>query len=342
MLDTLQQLKAVAMEAISQANQTALLNEIRVQYLGKKGELTLLLRQMGKMPAEDRPKFGQVANEVRDALEEAITLREQLLGQKEQEEKIRSEQIDITLPGFSLQKGSLHPITMILGEVKEIFTNLGFTVVEGPEIETDYYDFQALNIPLDHPAREMQDTFYITEDILLRTHTSPMQARTMESMAPQVSIKIIVPGKVYRRDEDATHTPMFHQVEGLLVDREVSMATLKGLLLSFARQMFGPDREIRLRPSFFPFTEPSVEVDISCFACGGSGCRLCKGSGWIEILGAGMVHPNVLKMGGYDPEEVSGLAFGMGVERIAMLKFAIDDMRHMYQNDLKFLTQFKM
>ncbi len=342
MLDTLQQLKAVAMEAISQANQTALLNEIRVQYLGKKGELTLLLRQMGKMPAEDRPKFGQVANEVRDALEEAITLREQLLGQKEQEEKIRSEQIDITLPGFSLQKGSLHPITMILGEVKEIFTNLGFTVVEGPEIETDYYDFQALNIPLDHPAREMQDTFYITEDILLRTHTSPMQARTMESMAPQVPIKIIVPGKVYRRDEDATHTPMFHQVEGLLVDREVSMATLKGLLLSFARQMFGPDREIRLRPSFFPFTEPSVEVDISCFACGGSGCRLCKGSGWIEILGAGMVHPNVLKMGGYDPEEVSGLAFGMGVERIAMLKFAIDDMRHMYQNDLKFLTQFKM
>lgn len=342
MLDTLQQLKAVAMEAISQANQTALLNEIRVQYLGKKGELTLLLRQMGKMPAEDRPKFGQVANEVRDALEEAIALREQLLGQKEQKEKIRSEQIDITLPGFSLQKGSLHPITMILGEVKEIFTNLGFTVVEGPEIETDYYDFQALNIPLDHPAREMQDTFYITEDILLRTHTSPMQARTMESMAPQVPIKIIVPGKVYRRDEDATHTPMFHQVEGLLVDREVSMATLKGLLLSFARQMFGPDREIRLRPSFFPFTEPSVEVDISCFACGGSGCRLCKGSGWIEILGAGMVHPNVLKMGGYDPEEVSGLAFGMGVERIAMLKFAIDDMRHMYQNDLKFLTQFKM
>ena len=342
MLDTLQQLKAVAMEAISQANQTALLNEIRVQYLGKNGELTLLLRQMGKMPAEDRLKFGQVANEVRDALEEAITLREQLLGQKEQEEKIRSEQIDITLPGFSLQKGSLHPITMILGEVKEIFTNLGFTVVEGPEIETDYYDFQALNIPLDHPAREMQDTFYITEDILLRTHTSPMQARTMESMAPQVPIKIIVPGKVYRRDEDATHTPMFHQVEGLLVDREVSMATLKGLLLSFARQMFGPDREIRLRPSFFPFTEPSVEVDISCFACGGSGCRLCKGSGWIEILGAGMVHPNVLKMGGYDPEEVSGLAFGMGVERIAMLKFAIDDMRHMYQNDLKFLTQFKM
>ena len=342
MLDTLQQLKAVAMEAISQANQTALLNEIRVQYLGKKGELTLLLRQMGKMPAEDRPKFGQVANEVRDALEEAIALREQLLGQKEQDEKIRSEQIDISLPGYSLQKGSLHPITLILGEVKEIFTNLGFTVVEGPEIETDYYDFQALNIPLDHPAREMQDTFYVTDDVLLRTHTSPMQARTMESMAPQVPIKIIVPGKVYRRDEDATHTPMFHQVEGLLVDREVSMATLKGLLLSFARQMFGPEREIRLRPSFFPFTEPSVEVDISCFACGGSGCRLCKGSGWIEILGAGMVHPNVLKMGGYDPEEVSGLAFGMGVERIAMLKFAIDDMRHMYQNDLKFLTQFKM
>lgn len=342
MIETLLQLKQTALESIERAENTTGLNELRVQYLGKKGELTLLLRQMGKLSAEDRPKFGQVANEVRNLIEVELSQKEALFGQKEQDEKIRSEQIDITLPGNSLPEGSLHPITLILQEVKEIFVGLGFTVVEGPEIETDYYDFQALNIPLDHPAREMQDTFYITEDLLLRTHTSPMQARTMESMAPELPIKIIVPGKVYRRDEDATHTPMFHQVEGLLVDKEVSMATLKGLLLSFAKQMFGSEREIRLRPSFFPFTEPSVEVDISCFACGGSGCRLCKNSGWIEILGAGMVHPNVLKMGGYDPEQVSGLAFGMGVERMAMLKFAIDDMRQMYQNDLRFLKQFRL
>ena len=342
MIETLLQLKQTALESIERAENTAELNELRVQYLGKKGELTLLLRQMGKLSAEDRPKFGQVANEVRNLIEVELSQKEALFGQKEQDEKIRSEQIDITLPGYNLPEGSLHPITLILQEVKEIFVGLGFTVVEGPEIETDYYDFQALNIPLDHPAREMQDTFYITEDLLLRTHTSPMQARTMESMAPELPIKIIVPGKVYRRDEDATHTPMFHQVEGLLVDKEVSMATLKGLLLSFAKQMFGSEREIRLRPSFFPFTEPSVEVDISCFACGGSGCRLCKNSGWIEILGAGMVHPNVLKMGGYDPEQVSGLAFGMGVERMAMLKFAIDDMRQMYQNDLRFLKQFRL
>ena len=342
MIETLLQLKQTALESIERAENTAGLNELRVQYLGKKGELTLLLRQMGKLSAEDRPKFGQVANEVRNLIEVELSQKEVLFGQKEQDEKIRSEQIDITLPGYNLPEGSLHPITLILQEVKEIFVGLGFTVVEGPEIETDYYDFQALNIPLDHPAREMQDTFYITEDLLLRTHTSPMQARTMESMAPELPIKIIVPGKVYRRDEDATHTPMFHQVEGLLVDKEVSMATLKGLLLSFAKQMFGSEREIRLRPSFFPFTEPSVEVDISCFACGGSGCRLCKNSGWIEILGAGMVHPNVLKMGGYDPEQVSGLAFGMGVERMAMLKFAIDDMRQMYQNDLRFLKQFRL
>lgn len=342
MIETLLHLKQTALESIERAENTAGLNELRVQYLGKKGELTLLLRQMGKLSAEDRPKFGQVANEVRNLIEVELSQKEVLFGQKEQDEKIRSEQIDITLPGYSLPEGSLHPITLILQEVKEIFVGLGFTVVEGPEIETDYYDFQALNIPLDHPAREMQDTFYITEDLLLRTHTSPMQARTMESMSPELPIKIIVPGKVYRRDEDATHTPMFHQVEGLLVDKEVSMATLKGLLLSFAKQMFGAEREIRLRPSFFPFTEPSVEVDISCFACGGSGCRLCKNSGWIEILGAGMVHPNVLKMGGYDPEQVSGLAFGMGVERMAMLKFAIDDMRQMYQNDLRFLKQFRL
>ncbi|HZW49987.1 MAG TPA: phenylalanine--tRNA ligase subunit alpha, partial [Bacillota bacterium] len=318
------------------------LNDFKVAYLGKKGKLTTILRQMGKLPAEDRPKFGQAANEIRQFLEENLALTLEVLSQKEQTVKLQSEKIDITLPGFPFAAGTMHPITLILKEIKEIFIGLGFTIAEGPEIETDYYDFQALNIPLDHPAREMQDTFYITEDLLLRTQTSPMQARTMEAMAPNLPIKIIVPGKVYRRDEDATHTPMFHQVEGLYVDKNVSLATLKGILLSFARQMFGPDREIRLRPSFFPFTEPSVEVDISCFNCGGKGCHLCKQSGWIEILGAGLVHPNVLRMNGYDPEEVSGLAFGMGVERIAMLKFGIDDMRQMFQNDLRFLNQFRV
>lgn len=340
MLQTLEQLRQKALEIIGQAENANQLNDLRVQYLGKKGELTLLLRQTGKLDPKDRPAFGQASNLVRDELEQIINSRREELQMLEQNRKIKGEKIDLSLPGYPLKRGSRHPITLVLDEIKEIFIGLGFSVVEGPEIETDYYDFQALNIPLDHPAREMQDTFYITEDLLLRTHTSPMQARTMEAEAPKVPIKIIVPGKVYRRDEDATHTPMFHQVEGLLVDSQVSLATLKGLLLSFARQMFGAEREIRLRPSFFPFTEPSVEVDISCFACGGSGCRLCKGTGWIEILGAGMVHPNVLRMSGYDPEEVSGLAFGMGVERIAMLKFGLDDMRHLFQNDLRFLQQF--
>ncbi len=342
MLKSLMELREEALEQLKQLQNSQELNDFKVAYLGKKGKLTAILRQMGKLPEEDRPKFGQIANEIRQSLEENLAAMLETLSQKEQTVKLESERIDITLPGYPFNAGSMHPITLILNEIKTIFIGLGFTIAEGPEIETDYYDFQALNIPLDHPAREMQDTFYITEDLLLRTQTSPMQARTMEAMAPNLPIKIIVPGKVYRRDEDATHTPMFHQVEGLYVDKNVSLATLKGILLSFARQMFGPEREIRLRPSFFPFTEPSVEVDISCFNCGGKGCHLCKQSGWIEILGAGLVHPNVLRMNGYDPEAVSGLAFGMGVERIAMLKFGIDDMRQMYQNDLRFLTQFRV
>lgn len=342
MLKSLMEMREEAVEQLKQLQNSQELNDFKVAYLGKKGKLTTILRQMGKLPAEDRPKFGQVANEIRQTLEENLTLALEILSQKEQTVKLQSEKIDITLPGYPFSAGTMHPITLVLREIKEIFIGLGFTIAEGPEIETDYYDFQALNIPLDHPAREMQDTFYITEDLLLRTHTSPMQARTMEVMAPNLPIKIIVPGKAYRRDEDATHTPMFHQVECLYVDKNVSLATLKGILLSFARQMFGPDREIRLRPSFFSFTEPSVEVDISCFNCGGKGCHLCKQSGWIEILGAGLVHPNVLRMNGYDPEEVSGLAFGMGVERIAMLKFGIDDMRQMFQNDLRFLNQFRV
>ena len=341
MLQNLDDLRNEALKAIDQGNSPEALNDLRVKYLGKNGELTLLLRQTGKLPAEQRPAFGQKANTIRAQIENLINEKREELIKVQQEKKIQEEKIDLSLPGYRLRKGSMHPITMVLDEIKDIFIGLGFSVVEGPEIETDYYDFPALKIPLDHPAREMQDTFYLSEDLLLRTHTSPMQARTMEAQAPQLPIKIIVPGKVYRRDEDATHTPMFHQVEGLLVDERVSLSHLKGILLSFAQQMFGQDREIRLRPSFFPFTEPSVEVDISCFACGGSGCRLCKGTGWIEILGAGMVHPNVLRMSGYNPQEASGLAFGMGVERIAMLKYGIDDLRHLFQNDLRFLRQFE-
>ncbi|MBQ9992919.1 MAG: phenylalanine--tRNA ligase subunit alpha, partial [Firmicutes bacterium] len=246
----------------------------------------------------------------------------------------------ISLPGRSFESGSLHPLTRIRQEIEDIFIGMGYTIAEGPEIELDYYNFELLNIPKDHPARDMQVSFYFSDSVLLRSQTSPIQARTMQKLAPELPVKIICPGTVYRRDDDATHSPMFHQVEGLLVDKKVTLADLKGTLLSFARQMFGPEREIRLRPSYFPFTEPSAEVDISCFNCGGKGCRLCKGTGWIEILGSGMVHPNVLRMSGYDPEEVSGFAFGMGIERIAMLKYGITDIRLLFDNDVRFLQQF--
>lgn len=337
---SLLELRAAGEVELKQVESTSELNDLRVKYLGKKGLLTGILRQMGGLSAEERPRIGQLANELRDYLENAFAEVQGKLESREQEHRFYQERIDISLPGHPFRLGSKHPVSQTIDRIKEIFLGLGFSIAEGPEIESDYYNFQALNIPLDHPAREMQDTFYVTPDILLRTHTSPMQARTMEKTAPTLPVKIIVPGKVYRKDDDATHSPMFHQVEGLYVDHKVSLSDLKGVLLSFARQMYGPDRQIRLRPSFFPFTEPSVEVDISCFACGGSGCRLCKQTGWLEILGGGMVHPNVLQMAGYDPEQATGFAFGMGVERVAMLKLAIDDMRLLYQNDLRFLAQF--
>ncbi|MEG2213903.1 MAG: phenylalanine--tRNA ligase subunit alpha, partial [Clostridiales bacterium] len=254
--------------------------------------------------------------------------------------KLNRETIDITLKGNNFQPGSLHILTVVKREIEDIFLGMGYTVVEGPQVELDYYNFEALNIPKDHPARDMQDSFYFNENLLLRTHTSPVQAHTMEKMQGAYPVKVIAPGVVYRRDDDATHSPMFHQVEGLLIDKKVTMGDLKGTLLAFARQMFGADRQIRLRPSFFPFTEPSAEVDVSCFACGGAGCRLCKGSGWIEILGSGMVHPNVLSMSGYDPEILTGFAFGMGIERIAMLKYGITDMRLLFDNDMRFLSSF--
>ncbi|MEA4901281.1 phenylalanine--tRNA ligase subunit alpha [Desulfitobacterium sp.] len=316
------------------------LQELKVKVLGKKGSLTALLRQMGSLSAEERPIFGQVVNEARDVLEKAWAERIQELEKIALQKQIESERLDISLPGVSSMRGHQHPLTQVIEEMEDIFLGMGFQIAEGPEIESDYYNFEALNLPKEHPAREMQDSFYITEEILLRTQTSPVQVRTMERLNPQLPVKIICPGKVYRNDDDATHSPMFHQVEGLVVDKGIRMSDLKGILLNFSRQMFGESREIRLRPSFFPFTEPSAEVDVSCMLCGGSGCRICKGTGWIEILGSGMVHPRVLVNGGYDPKEVTGFAFGMGVERIAMLKYGIEDMRLLFDNDLRFLQQF--
>lgn len=341
MKERLEALRAEALQALDQASGIQELGDLRVKYLGKKGLLTEILRGMGALSAEERPVVGQVANEVRAAIEQKLQEKQAALEQAETERRLRSETIDVTLPGRPSPLGTIHPINRVIREIEDIFIGMGYTVAEGPEVELDYYNFEALNIPKNHPARDMQDTFYITEEVLLRTHTSPVQARTMLARKGEVPIKIICPGKVYRRDEDdATHSHQFTQIEGLVIDRNIRMSDLKGTLLQMARELFGPDTRIRLRPSFFPFTEPSVEVDVSCFRCGGHGCRLCKQSGWIEILGAGMVHPNVLRMGGYDPEQYSGFAFGMGPDRIAMLKYGIDDIRHFYTNDLRFLKQF--
>jgi phenylalanyl-tRNA synthetase alpha chain len=311
------------------------LEQVRVRYLGRKGELAQLFKELGKVPAEDRPKVGQMLNETKTELEGLIfeaenRLREQLLQQRDQ--------FDVTVPGRWPLQGRLHPITQTALEICRIFNWLGFETVEGPEIELDYYNFEALNIPKDHPARDMQDTFYISEDVVLRTHTSPLQVRVMEKRNPP--IRIIAPGRTYRCDSDVTHTPMFHQVEGLLVGENISFGDLKGILTIFVHQMFGPDVGLRFRPSFFPFTEPSAEVDIQCVMCRGGGCRVCSHTGWLEILGSGMVDPEVFKMVNYDPETVTGFAFGMGIERIAMLKFGIDDLRLFYENDLRFLKQF--
>lgn len=338
-----EQLEGIRKEAglvIDQAETLEVLNEIRVKYLGKKGKLTEILRGMGALSAEERPLVGQAANEVRSFLEEALEQKLAMVKDKEKNLRLQREKIDVTLPGRPTFQGKKHPLTTITEEIKEIFIGLGFEIAEGPEVELDYYNFEALNLPPDHPARDMQDSFYITQETLLRTHTSPTQPRVMEQRAPQVPLKVIAPGKVYRRDDDATHSPMFHQVEGFAIDEKITFSDLKGILLAFAQQMFGQERQIRLRPSFFPFTEPSAEVDISCFQCGGKGCRLCSNTGWIEILGSGMIHPRVLEMSGYDPEKVTGFAFGMGVERIAMLKYGIDDLRLFYENDMRFLAQF--
>lgn len=316
------------------------LEAIRLKYLGKKGLLTRVLRGIGEAPPAERPRLGREANQLRDFLEEAIAAKQVVLKKAAWDKKLAAEVIDVTLPGEKIRLGRKHPLTLILDEIKHIFLEMGFAVAEGPEAELDYYNFEALNIPPDHPAREMQDSFYLTDQLLLRTHTSPVQIRVLEKTAPGIPVRIIVPGKVYRRDEDATHTPMFHQVEGLLVDEGVTFGDLKGVLISFSRQFFGPEVKMRFRPSYFPFTEPSAEVDISCLICQGQGCRVCGNSGWLEILGSGMVHPEVLKRTRYDPERVSGFAFGMGVERVAMLKYGLEDMRLFFENDLRFLKQF--
>lgn len=297
---------------------------------------------MGGLSAEERPVIGQVANQVRSAIEEIIGAKQETFQQQETQQRLQAEKVDVTLPGRRMQQGGVHPLSRVVQEIEDIFIGMGYRVAEGPEVETDYYNFEALNLPKNHPARDMQDSFYLTDDLLMRTQTSPVQIRTMQAMNGEVPVKIICPGKVFRRDDDdATHSFQFHQIEGLVIGSNIRMSDLKGTLQQFVQEMFGPNTDIRLRPSFFPFTEPSVEVDVSCFKCGGDGCRLCKQSGWLEILGAGMVHPNVLKMGGYDPAKYSGFAFGMGVERIAMLKYGIDDIRHFYNNDMSFVKQFK-
>ena len=340
--EKIRELKARARAAIAEtAGSLSELNDIRVKILGKKGELTTLMRSMGALAQEERPRIGKIVNEARAELEELLAKKSEELAQRELAAKIDAEQIDVTLPGRTMQIGHLHPLTITLNRIKKIFLQMGFTVEEGPEIETDYYNFEALNLPKDHPARDMQDSFYITEDILLRSQTSPVQARTMQKNEPNAPIRMIAPGRVYRRDSyDATHSPMFTQVEGLVIDKDISFADLKGTLELCLHRLFDADVKVRFRPSFFPFTEPSTEVDISCSACHGAGCRVCKGTGWLEILGAGMVHPNVLRMSGYDPNVVSGFAFGMGVERIAMLAYGVDDLRLFYDNDVRFLHQF--
>lgn len=342
MQEQLKQLQLEALEKIQAANDLKSLNDIRVSYLGKKGPITEVLRGMGKLSAEERPLMGALANEVRESIATSISAKQEGLEEAAVEEKLAAETIDVTLPGRPVRTGNHHPITSVIEEIEDLFLNMGYSVEEGPEVETDYFNFEALNLPKGHPARDMQDSFYITEETLLRTHTSPVQARTMQKYKGQGPVKIICPGKVYRRDnDDATHSHQFTQIEGLVIDENISMSDLKGTLEAFAKKMFGEEREIRLRPSFFPFTEPSVEVDVSCFVCGGKGCSVCKRTGWIEILGAGMVHPNVLEMAGFDSKKYSGFAFGMGPERIAMLKYGIDDIRHFYTNDMRFLKQFK-
>ena len=334
-------LKEKALKEIEASNSSDELNNVRNTYLSKKSELSTLTSQIGQLPPEDRKAFGAAITEVRVAITTALEEKMTLLRNKELDEKLAKETIDISLPGVSHNVGGRNPWHIIIDEISEIFLGMGFEIADGPEVESDHYNFELLNIPKDHPARDMQDTFYINENVLMRTHTSPVQAHAMEASEGK-PVRIICPGKTYRRDDDdATHSHQFAQIEGLVIDKDINIGHLKATLELFAKKMFGEKREIRLRSSYFPFTEPSVEVDISCANCGGKGCNMCKGTGYIEILGGGMVHPNVLKMNGYDPEVYSGFAFGIGIERVAMLRYGIDDIRKFYQDDVRFLHQFK-
>ncbi len=339
MKSQLEAIRAAATEEIAKVSSKTDLDALKVKFLGKKGELTAILKQMGKLSPEERPVMGQLANEVRSFIEAKIEERSAEIKVLETAQKLKDETIDVTMPGKVKPLGHKHPLSIVLDEVKEIFMGMGFNIATGPEVEWDYYNFEALNIPKGHPARDTQDTFYITENMLLRTQTSPVQIRVMENNQPP--IRVIAPGRVYRSDAvDATHSPLFHQIEGLVVDKGITMGDLKGNLEAFAKRLYGNDTKIRLRPHHFPFTEPSCEIDVSCFRCGGKGCPMCKGEGWIEILGGGMVHPKVLKNGGVDPEIYSGYAFGVGLERLVMFRFNIDDMRLLYENDMRFLGQF--
>lgn len=338
MLDKIKSIESSVISELEQAENLSKLNELRVKVLGKAGELTALLRGMKDLSPEERPIIGSLVNKTRDKITALIEEKTAELEEKVIAQRLNSESVDITLAGLRNKKGGLHPCTIVINEILDIFISLGFQVKEGPEIETDYFNFQALNIPKDHPAREMQDTFYVNEDLVLRTHTSPAQARVMQLQKPP--IRIVNPGKVYRLDDDATHSPIFQQIEGLVVDEGITLCDLKGILETVAKALFNQDTKIRLRPSYFPFTEPSVEVDVSCAMCGGKGCRLCKGTGWLEILGAGMVNPKVLENCGIDSTKYSGFAFGLGIERSTMIKFGIPDMRILFDNEARFLKQF--
>ena len=339
MREALEQIRNTAVQQLEACGDLKALDELKVRFLGKKGELTAILKQMGKLSPEERPVIGQLANEVRATIEEEVSRRTAALREEKLAAQLKAERIDVTMPGRPFQLGKKHPLTIVMDEIKEIFLGMGFDVVSGPEVELDYYNFEALNLPKDHPARDTQDTFYITENTLLRTQTSPVQIRTMEERKPP--IRIISPGRVYRSDAlDATHSPVFHQIEGLVVDHGITMSDLKGTLEMFIKSLYGEEAQIRFRPHHFPFTEPSAEIDVMCFNCHGEGCRLCKGEGWIEVLGAGMVHPKVLSNCGIDPEEYTGFAFGVGLERLVMRRFNIDDIRLFFENDLRFLDQF--
>jgi len=338
MENRIQLLQDEALSALSHAEDLKSLQDVRVKFLGKKGALTEVMKGMRDLSPEQRPLVGNLVNRLKDLFEETFTRRQQELQKQEMTARLASERVDVTLPGRKQASGSLHPVTLVMREIVELFSRLGFSVEDGPEIEHDLYNFEALNIPKDHPARDMQDTFYISDELVLRTHTSPVQIRAMLKHEPP--IRIIAPGTVYRRDSDLTHSPMFHQIEGFLVDEKVTFGDLKGILTHFLNEFFGADLGVRFRPSFFPFTEPSAEVDIACVICGGKGCRVCGGTGWLEILGCGMIDPAVFKSVKYDSEKFSGFAFGMGLERIAMLKYGVNDLRLFFENDLRFLKQF--